>query len=89
MDLITSVLVLALSLISVAAASFSLVPGGGLHPLYALPFFAAAVLVGLSLKMANTWEKFVILRAGKLQGVKGPGMFLMIPVIDQVTRHHR
>jgi regulator of protease activity HflC (stomatin/prohibitin superfamily) len=83
-NLITSVLVLALGICGAAAAGFSLVPGGGIHPLYALPFFAAAVLVGMSLKMANTWEKFVILRAGKLQGVKGPGMFLMIPILDQV-----
>jgi hypothetical protein len=84
MNLITSALVFVLGLIGVAAAGFSLVPGGSLHPLYALPFFAAAVFVGMSLKMANTWEKFVILRAGKLQGVRGPGMFLMIPIIDQV-----
>jgi regulator of protease activity HflC (stomatin/prohibitin superfamily) len=32
-----------------------------------------------------TWEKFVILRAGKLRGVKGPGLFLIIPVIDRVV----
>ena len=37
----------------------------------AVPLFAAAVVVALSLKMANTWEKFVILRMGKLQSVKG------------------
>jgi regulator of protease activity HflC (stomatin/prohibitin superfamily) len=85
MNPITSVLVLLLGLCGIAAASFSLIPGGAVHPLYALPFFAAALVVGLSLKMANTWQKFVILRAGKLQGVKGPGMFLMIPIIDQVT----
>ncbi|MGP8192882.1 MAG: slipin family protein [Methylovirgula sp.] len=35
--------------------------------------------------MANTWEKFVILRAGKLLGVKGPGLFLIIPVIDNIV----
>jgi regulator of protease activity HflC (stomatin/prohibitin superfamily) len=52
--------------------------------LYAAPFFAAAVLIGLSLKMANTWQKFVVLRAGKLQGVRGPGLFWLIPVIDHV-----
>ena len=39
----------------------------------------------LRLKMANTWEKFVILRAGKLRGVKGAGLFLIIPVIDHVV----
>ena len=44
-----------------------------------------AVIVAAALKMANTWEKFVILRAGKLRGVKGPGLFLIIPVIDRVV----
>src|ERR1700684_4649610 len=45
----------------------------------------AAISVATALKMANTWQKFVILRAGKLRGVKGPGLFLIIPVIDRVV----
>jgi regulator of protease activity HflC (stomatin/prohibitin superfamily) len=45
----------------------------------------AAIIIALSLKMANTWEKFVVLRAGKLQGVYGPGLFIIIPVIDNVV----
>jgi regulator of protease activity HflC (stomatin/prohibitin superfamily) len=56
-----------------------------MHPVLAAPFLAAAILVALSLKMANAWEKFVILRAGKLQSVKGAGLFLIIPVIDNVA----
>ena len=35
--------------------------------------------------MANNWERFVILRAGKLSSVKGPGLFVIIPVIDSIT----
>src|SRR5690348_17299496 len=54
------------------------------NPVYAIPFFTAAFLVLPSLKMANTWQKFVVLRAGRLQGVRGPGMFLVVPVIDRV-----
>jgi regulator of protease activity HflC (stomatin/prohibitin superfamily) len=38
----------------------------------------------MSLKMANTWQKFVILRMGKLQSVKGAGMFVIIPILDNV-----
>jgi len=53
-------------------------------PLLGLLFFAAAAVIAMSLKMANAWEKFVILRLGKLQGVKGAGMFVIIPVIDNV-----
>src|SRR5690348_3330614 len=36
------------------------------------------------LKMAS-WQKFVILRASKLRGVRGPGLFLIIPMIDSVV----
>ncbi len=45
----------------------------------------AAVLVALSLKVANTWQKFVVLHAGKLQGVKGPSLFWIMPVVDTVV----
>jgi regulator of protease activity HflC (stomatin/prohibitin superfamily) len=48
-------------------------------------FILAAALIASALKMANTWEKFVVLRAGKLLGVKGPGLFLIIPVIDNIV----
>jgi regulator of protease activity HflC (stomatin/prohibitin superfamily) len=44
-----------------------------------------ALVIAAALKMANTWQKFVILRAGKLRGVKGPGLFLIIPVIDHIV----
>jgi len=44
-----------------------------------------AIIIASALKMANTWQKFVILRAGKLLGVKGPGLFLIIPVIDHIV----
>ena len=42
-----------------------------------------AVVIAFALKMANQWEKFVILRAGKLHSVKGPGLFLIVPVLDE------
>jgi regulator of protease activity HflC (stomatin/prohibitin superfamily) len=54
-------------------------------PLAGLPFGVLAVLTLFALKMANNWERFVILRAGKLSSVKGPGLFLIIPVIDSIT----
>jgi regulator of protease activity HflC (stomatin/prohibitin superfamily) len=44
-----------------------------------------AAVIAQSLKMANTWQKFVVLRAGKLQGVRGPGLFAIIPVVDSVV----
>ncbi|HEX5263114.1 MAG TPA: SPFH domain-containing protein, partial [Phenylobacterium sp.] len=43
------------------------------------------VLTPMSLKMANQWERAVVLRLGKLQSIEGPGMFLIIPFIDDVS----
>lgn len=59
---------------------------GAIGYLYAgIAVVVLAVIIAAALKMANIWEKFVILRAGKLRGVKGPGLFLIIPVIDRVV----
>jgi len=58
--------------------------GAWLSPFACGPFLLLAALVSMSLKMANAWEKFVVLRMGKLQGVKGAGLFLIVPVIDSV-----
>ncbi|WP_240902634.1 MULTISPECIES: slipin family protein [Aquitalea] len=51
----------------------------------AVMVWCLGILIGMSLKMANTWQKFVVLRAGKLQGVRGPGLFAIIPVLDSVV----
>jgi regulator of protease activity HflC (stomatin/prohibitin superfamily) len=50
-----------------------------------IALIALALVVATSLKMANVWQKFVILRMGKLQSVKGQGMFAIIPVLDSVV----
>jgi regulator of protease activity HflC (stomatin/prohibitin superfamily) len=55
---------------------------------YLVPAVGLVIVAGIvaaSLKMANTWQKFVVLRAGKLQGVRGPGLFMIFPVIDNVV----
>jgi regulator of protease activity HflC (stomatin/prohibitin superfamily) len=43
------------------------------------------LLVPSSLKMANHWERAVVLRLGRLQSISGPGLFVIVPVIDQVV----
>jgi regulator of protease activity HflC (stomatin/prohibitin superfamily) len=44
-----------------------------------------AIFVLYSLKMAKQWEHAVVLRAGKLSGIKGPGIFFILPVIDAIA----
>ncbi len=38
-----------------------------------------------AIKIANQWEKGVVLRFGKFRGQKGPGVFWIIPIVDSVT----
>ncbi|CAB3808554.1 hypothetical protein LMG28688_06800 [Paraburkholderia caffeinitolerans] len=47
--------------------------------------FVISVLIAMSVRVANVWEKFVILRIGKLQSVKGAGFFMIIPVLDNIV----
>ncbi len=43
------------------------------------------VFLGYSVKMAQQWERAVILRLGKLHAVKGPGLFILVPIFDAVA----
>ncbi len=53
----------------------------------AVPIALAVIglFLGYSIKMAQQWEKAVILRLGRLHAVKGPGLFILVPIIDAVA----
>jgi regulator of protease activity HflC (stomatin/prohibitin superfamily) len=38
-----------------------------------------------ALKVASQWEKAVVLRLGKFHGLRGPGLFWIIPIVDSVA----
>lgn len=42
------------------------------------------ILITSSIKIADQWEKAVLLRMGKYIGLKGPGIFFIVPIIDNV-----
>ncbi|BBG25507.1 slipin family protein [Sulfuracidifex tepidarius] len=41
------------------------------------------VFVGLSFRVVKEWEKAVVLRLGRLLGLKGPGIIFLIPFVDK------
>ena len=71
--------------VAILLAAIGALVARSMSPLIAAPFLLAAIVVAASLKMANAWQKFVVLRAGNLQGVKGPGLFWIVPVLDNVV----
>ncbi|HVP24963.1 MAG TPA: slipin family protein [Methanomicrobiales archaeon] len=44
-----------------------------------------AIIIAASFKVADQWEKAVVLRLGRFFGLKGPGPFLIIPIVDRVA----
>jgi regulator of protease activity HflC (stomatin/prohibitin superfamily) len=44
-----------------------------------------AAIVASSVKIANQWERAIVLRLGRFLSMKGPGLFVIIPVIDMVS----
>lgn len=45
--------------------------------------FFIAWLLAVAIKIVDEWEQILILRLGRLSGVKGPGIRLVIPVLDK------
>jgi regulator of protease activity HflC (stomatin/prohibitin superfamily) len=76
---------ISLAIVAVLAGlGFFAIAAGGLVFIGA-PLIVASVVVLTALKMAQQWEKAVVLRAGKFLAVKGPGLFGIVPVLDSVT----
>lgn len=44
----------------------------------------ASIIISSSLHIADQWEKAVVLQMGKYKGLKGPGLFFIIPIINKV-----
>jgi regulator of protease activity HflC (stomatin/prohibitin superfamily) len=45
----------------------------------------AAIYVLLSLQVGRQWEKAIVLRGGRFHRLAGPGMFFVLPILDQVV----
>jgi regulator of protease activity HflC (stomatin/prohibitin superfamily) len=80
---------------SLAAIAAGLVGGAGLagalflagvNPsLAALGGMALWFLMAVSIKYTDQWEKAVLLRLGRYRGLRGPGYFVIVPILDRVA----
>ncbi|MCX6067529.1 MAG: slipin family protein [Chloroflexi bacterium] len=51
---------------------------------YVLSLTLIGTIIMFSLKVANQWEKAIVLRLGKFTGLRGPGIFWVVPLMDVV-----
>jgi regulator of protease activity HflC (stomatin/prohibitin superfamily) len=75
--------VLNVFLLSAGAAVFLVLPSlVGISAVVASPVALLFISIGCSIRIAFEWERVPVLRLGKYRGVRGPGLFFLIPVID-------
>ena len=78
----------------IAMALFAICVGAGIWASAALSNRApltAGLLAGVyllfSIKVADQWEKVAVLRMGRYAGLRGPGLFHVIPIVERLSRY--
>jgi len=56
-----------------------------LHPAGVIAGLLLGLLLAQAPKVAKQWEKAVVLRLGRYIGIRGPGLFWIMPLIDTVS----
>ena len=56
----------------------------GLAAIIGVIWLFLAITAASAIRLAAQWEKAVIFRLGKFHGMKGPGLFAIVPLIDQL-----
>ena len=77
---VVSIVILLASIASGATASLS-----QRNPAGIIVGVALGLILMQSPKVARQWERAVVLRLGRYQGLRGPGLFWIVPFIDSVT----
>jgi regulator of protease activity HflC (stomatin/prohibitin superfamily) len=78
--------------VGVTALLLCVAIGLGAAKLLSMPFIAAVfALAGLyflfAIVVVDQWEKVAVLRFGRYRGLRGPGLFLIIPIVDTLSRY--
>lgn len=47
-------------------------------------FFLLALMLSSATKIADPWDKAVVLRLGRFHSLKGPGLFFIVPILDTI-----
>src|SRR5262249_7052685 len=83
----TFLLNIILAAIVIAAAAIPQILWKQFIPWLTVPAAVVALLFLLSLRIALQWDRAVVLRIGKFQGLKGPGVFWIVPFVDRIARY--
>jgi regulator of protease activity HflC (stomatin/prohibitin superfamily) len=68
----------------IAYAAFT-IPGLSLFAWFAAAVILAGGLAAAATQVADQWEKAVVLHLGRFSGLRGPGVFIIVPFVDTVA----
>jgi hypothetical protein len=77
--------ILSLVLFLASAGTGILIAKSADNPVFAIVGIALGVILAQSPKVAKQWERAVILRFGKYVGLRGPGIFWIVPFMDSIN----
>ncbi|MBI2795542.1 MAG: slipin family protein [Gemmatimonadetes bacterium] len=80
-----SIAALAAGAVGAAGIAGALFLLGAPLPLVAGVGLVAGVFVAAAIKYTDQWEKAVLMRLGSYRGLRGPGYFAVVPIIDRVA----
>jgi regulator of protease activity HflC (stomatin/prohibitin superfamily) len=75
------------ALFVIAAASGGMLAAMLNNPVPAIVGVVIGLYLLFAIRVADQWEKVAVLRLGKFVGLRGPGVFHIIPVIDTLSRY--
>jgi regulator of protease activity HflC (stomatin/prohibitin superfamily) len=85
-SLVVFAIVLVATWLAADALSTLAHPAAGWVTLIFVVGILLAVYLLFAIKIADQWEKAVVLRLGKFVGLKGPGRFWIVPIVDTIPR---
>lgn len=83
-DLRVNVVAVAILLISIAVGAFGSAATGQPWPVIIATFIGLTLMQ--SPKIAKQWDRAVVLRLGRYVGLRGPGLFWIMPFADSVAK---
>ena len=57
------------------------------NPAYAVAGAAIGLYLLFSVKVADQWERAAVLRFGRYRGMRGPGLYFIVPLVDKISRY--
>jgi len=57
------------------------------HSLFAIAGGLAGAYFLFAIKVVDQWQKVALLRFGRYRGLRGPGLFLIVPIVETLSRY--